>query len=127
MANKVNAETVFGQVLICLRMSKLDYLVKETPYAAYVTVRKKFNKSFDRSNSVNDVVMNDNDVLNEEVKDLKTTCALMRVEYEELEVKNESLNKDIAALDDRLEDAYNEGSTFKADLQKKIKLSKTHL
>ena len=42
MASK--AETVFGQVLICLRMSKLDYMIKETPYSAYLTVRKKFAK-----------------------------------------------------------------------------------
>ena len=44
MARKVCAQNVFGQVLICLRMSQLDYVVKETPYAAYVTVRKQFMK-----------------------------------------------------------------------------------
>ena len=37
MASKVSAENVLGQVLICLRMSKLDFLVTETPYAAYMT------------------------------------------------------------------------------------------
>ena len=45
----VKAENVFGQVLICLRMSKLDYMVKETPYSAYVTIRKKFIKSVDEN------------------------------------------------------------------------------
>ena len=45
---KVKADNVFGQVMICLRMSKLDYLVNETPYSAYVTIRKKFVKSLDR-------------------------------------------------------------------------------
>ena len=34
------ADNVFGQVVICLRMSKLDYMIKETPYSAYVTIRK---------------------------------------------------------------------------------------
>ena len=44
---KVKADNLFGQVMICLRMSKLDYLVNETPYSAYVTIRKKFVKSLD--------------------------------------------------------------------------------
>ena len=39
------ADNVFGQVVICLRMSKLDYMIKATPYSAYVTIRKKFVKS----------------------------------------------------------------------------------
>ena len=47
MAREISAENVFGQVLICLRMSKLDYVIKETPYAGYVTVRKKFMKNVD--------------------------------------------------------------------------------
>ena len=34
------ADNVFGQVVICLRMSKLDYMIKETTYSAYVTIRK---------------------------------------------------------------------------------------
>ena len=45
MVGNGKAENVFGQVLICLRMSKLDFLVKETPYSAYVTIHKKFVKS----------------------------------------------------------------------------------
>ena len=45
MVGPVKAENVFGQVMICLRMSKLDYLVKEMPYSAYATIRKKFIKS----------------------------------------------------------------------------------
>ena len=44
METKVTAENKFGQVLSCLRISKLNFLVKEKPYSAYVTVRKKFHK-----------------------------------------------------------------------------------
>ena len=44
MAVKVSTENAFGQVLICLRMSKLNFLAKETPYSAYITIRKKFVK-----------------------------------------------------------------------------------
>ena len=38
MVGKSSAEDVFGSVLICLRMSKLTFLVKETPYSVYETI-----------------------------------------------------------------------------------------
>ena len=41
-----SAEKACGQVLICLKMSKLNYMVKETPFSAYVTIRKKFLNSY---------------------------------------------------------------------------------
>ena len=45
MTGNVSADNAFGQVLICLRMSELHYIVNETPFSAYVTIRKKFVKS----------------------------------------------------------------------------------
>ena len=127
MAGKVSAENVFGQVLICLRMSKLDYLVKETPYAAYVTVRKKFmknNNATDDTVSVRDaptaanIVIEENIKLREELKDIKTNCAIVRVENEELEIKNEELHKKLLASDDKLEDAFIECVNLKEALGK---------
>ena len=47
MTGKTIAKNALGQVLICLRMSKLNYVAKETPYSAYVTIRKKFVKDAD--------------------------------------------------------------------------------
>ena len=32
------------QILFSLKMSRLNYLVNETPYSAYITIRKKFIK-----------------------------------------------------------------------------------
>ena len=43
--------------------------------------------------------------LKEKLKDLETTCALIRIENEEFELKNHSLKKDIV-LDDMTEEAY---------------------
>ena len=85
------AENVFGQVMICLRMSKLDFLVKETPYSAYVTVRKKFIKCANEETVENRNVglvdapkHNDEkyDKLSEELKYLKTNYATMQFEHE---------------------------------------------
>ena len=39
-------------------MSKLDYVVKETPYSAYVTIRKKFSKSINEELIENVIVEN---------------------------------------------------------------------
>ena len=117
MTSKCDADNVFGQVLICLRMSKLDYLVKETPYA----VRKKFSKAHHIKkdtvvDSVATSVENEKNVLKDEIKDLKTAIALATVEYEELEIQNESMKRDMANLDDKLEEAYLETRNFKAEL-----------
>ena len=47
MVGKVSAQNAFGQVLICLRLSKLNYTVKETPYSGYLTIRKTFVKEME--------------------------------------------------------------------------------
>ena len=78
MARKVSAENVCGQVLICLRMSQLDFLVKEPPYAAYITVRKNFKRSVEVQNQPiveGNAEMNTKHeiaALKKEVTDLKT-------------------------------------------------------
>ena len=42
MAGETCPHNMCGQILVCLKMSNLNYVVKETPYSAYVTIRKKF-------------------------------------------------------------------------------------
>ena len=36
-----SAEFACGQILFTFKHSKLNYIVKETPYSAYITIRKK--------------------------------------------------------------------------------------
>ena len=42
MSSDLLAHTVCEQLLSILKTSKLNYLVKETPYSAFVTIRKRF-------------------------------------------------------------------------------------
>ena len=42
MASKNSQDFACGQVLFSLKTSKLNYLVNETPYSVYITIRKKF-------------------------------------------------------------------------------------
>ena len=75
MTGEVTAENALGQVLICLRMSKLHYIIKETPYSADVTIRKKFMKSVDgdmfECQNVDKVAADADDNLKQKLKDLE--------------------------------------------------------
>ena len=52
------------------------------------------------------------------MKDLKTSCALIRVENEELEIKNEEFEKNIISSEDKIEEAYLECRNLKDALDK---------
>ena len=70
MTGPQTADSVFGQMLICLRMSKLDYMVKETPYSGYVTIRKKFVKNYTGEHvGLMENLKIENNFLNEKVKE----------------------------------------------------------
>ena len=91
MCDNSRAENVFGQILICLRMSKLDYIVKETPYSAYLTIRKKFAKSAkvgtediervgqDDNIAKLDKVQKENNFLKQKIEEVEKGCANLKV------------------------------------------------
>ena len=116
MALSEKADSVCGQVLICLRMSKLDYMVRETPYSAYVTIRKRFNKHVKEEPAdtasdekvhglnANDKILKENSFLREKVIQLENDCAILKVEHDEIEIKLKTVEKDKAALEDDVEE-----------------------
>ena len=135
MVGSVKVENVFGQVLICLRMSNLDFVIKETPYSAYITIRKKFVKAIKEDmheeNSVVDKgthdelkivkdelknVLRDNQFLKSRINDLEKDCATLRVDNEELEIRVDISEKDKLALEDDIEVAFSESR----ELRKKV-------
>ena len=115
MASKTTPDNSFGQLLICLRMSKLNFVVKETPFSAYLTIRKKFVKSsnedvFENANvikgSINDEskqIERENFHLKQKVKEIETECAILHFEKEEFEMKIDAVEKKNAALEDQIE------------------------
>ena len=93
-------------------MSRLDFVVKETPYSANVTVRKKFttgvnedmideSKTVDKSN-VDELknIERENNFLKSKVYELEKMVASLTVENEELEIKVEVAEKDKASIED---------------------------
>ena len=116
MTCKNSPDYACGQVLFCIKMSKLNYLVQETPYSVDITLRKKFMNG-KNANSVNDdiaeevvetneeepsksfkeklvTVENENKELREKMKDNFHTIEMFRVENEELETKNDDLESE---------------------------------
>ena len=125
----MSAEYACGQLLFNLKNSNLHYLIEETHLSAYITIRKKLikpssdnpnsdtiNMNVDMNENVTTIVKKENDALKVEINDQRTLYAMMKVEFEELEIKHESLQKDIATHGDMIEEAYSEGRTLKTSL-----------
>ena len=118
MAGKITAENTFGNVLICLRLSKLNYVVKETPYSAYVTIKKKFIKSYDGEHLEKDFVEKAEQVdvasdalieIKQKVNYLEKESSMLRYENEEREVKYKVLKSVKIALEDQIEELLAKG------------------
>ena len=129
MVSEFSADYACGQIIFNLKSSKLNYLVKETPYSLYITVRKTFVNNVKEAtlNSViiskdvseNEILLRkENGELKDKLNDLKTSNALIQVENEELEDKTESLVRDIICLEDNLEEAYLETRNSKGVVNK---------
>lgn len=130
MIGKNSPDFACGQVLYSIKMSELDYLVKETPYSIYVTLRKKFIKGYtdadDTSEKVDiidvttemlkkklQIAEKENKGLKEKIADDLQITEMLRVEYEELEMKTDNLESDKSELEDTIEELYREISQLK--------------
>ena len=85
MAGEKSPNHACGQLLFSLKMSKLNYLVKETQYFAYITIRKSFIKDNTENISIPVSEPIDKQVellaLKERNKDLETRLALAVVNF----------------------------------------------
>ena len=71
------------QVILCLKKSGLNFLVQETPFAAFITIRKKFYKDFKKPPEANENIVQDektirelqkeNEILKEKMFELETS------------------------------------------------------
>ena len=118
-----------GQILFSLKMTKLNYVVKETPFSAYITIRKKFIQSSfvpQPDVAIEKVTAAENELisLKEKNRYLETKLALITFELEETQVKNEALEKENGRLEDNIEEVLEEKRNVVKDMDK---LSKTSL
>ena len=82
-------EKACGQILFCLKMSNLNYMVKETPYSAYVTIRKKFTKVSNVETPPSIKVNESNEKLRKEHNLLEQKCKALYSENGHLKISNE--------------------------------------
>ena len=101
MVSDSSPHNVCGQILFSLKMSKLNYVVKETRFSAYVCTI----------------------FLKEKNRDLETKLGLITFELEETQVKNEALEKEDEKLEDSIEEVLTEKRTVTKDMNK---LSEEH-
>ena len=99
-----------GQILYSLKMSNLNYLLKETPFSAYITIRKKFirDTSIEKLDKLgNDSSPSDLEVeviaLRESKKDLETRIEIAKVDFEERELEKESILAKLDKQDEEIE------------------------
>ena len=104
------ASLMCNQVLRIVKDSNLNYLVNETPFSAYVTIRKKFvkNKEAEHSTAVDDFALSDlvlrqeNISLRQKVNGLESDKGYLNIEKEELELKLEEMDKKNRILEENI-------------------------
>ena len=125
MAGKNSPDFACGQILFSLKMSKLNYLVNETPYSVYITIRKKFMRDNSEQCVTTENSKNDNDkeselhALKDQVKDLETRLAMAKVDFEERDMEKCNLLAKISKSEDVIEDFSEKERTF----VKKVKMT----
>ena len=126
MANESSPNFACGQVIFNLKMSKLNYVVKETPYSAYITIRKKFKSSGDKIQDPSIVATANNKLRNVEMalesmriknEELEREIGLSKVDFEELEVKYEALEKENSKSEDTIEECFADNRKLKQKLE----------
>ena len=117
MVDESSPHNVCGQILFSLKMSRLNYMVKETPFSAYVTIKKKFVHSAEAIPEPlfvkpDELKKSDQEInsLKEKNKDLERRVALAIIEVEQIESKCEALENKNRNLDDKYEEMFSENS-----------------
>ena len=108
MTGEKSPDFKYGKIVFCLKMSRLNYLVKEIPYSTYINIRKKcIKESLENKSAPVDLMIEDKDSeilkLKEKNTDLETRLAIAKVEYEENELVKEKLVAEITKNEDVIE------------------------
>ena len=125
MASEKSPDFACGQYLYSLKMSQLHYIVKETPFSVFITMRNKFirdaidheevnidtNEKKDTSEKLK-CLENEKLKLQNKINDDAKLIGMLRFENEEL-IKNGNLESEKIHLDDKIEDLYKEISIQK--------------
>ena len=88
--NLAEASEICEKIHHFVRMSKLDFMINQTPYSSYITVRRKFQK-----NALDENISLNVDTKNTEDTGSKGKNEALEKENRLLQSQNENLQKDI--------------------------------
>ena len=94
------ASKVCDALMFAIKTSQLDFVIQETPYSSFVTIRKKFKKSFSSSDEVTEV---DNRVDNETLRELNLENCKLKEMIKEKDAQFESVKKNSIMIQEKLE------------------------
>ena len=88
-------------LMLSIKKSQLDFLIQETPFSSFVTIRKKFHKGYDRSCPK---IPEDDNAHNEtELDKLKRENALLKEAMVDKEAQFQAVRAESTKLNDKLE------------------------
>ena len=103
MTGNYSANFVCNQILRVIKESELNYLINETPYSSFITIRKKFVKNSDAHKAPENPSSGDDLVLGDVVlrqENISLRCKLKNLQKDkcEIEIKNEELVLNVEGL-----------------------------
>jgi predicted RNase H-like nuclease (RuvC/YqgF family) len=123
MTGNLRANIVCNQVLRVVKESNLNYLVKETPYSAFITIRKKFIRQREAEDTLevtpavddlalSDVVLRQENIsLRQKFNDLESDKGHLKIEKEDLELKIETLTGKNKILEEKVNQLESENNS----------------
>jgi hypothetical protein len=89
-----------SKLLDAIKSSQLDFLLQETPYSVFLTIRKKYIKSFEPASK--EELFEHESV----IEDLKQENENLRNAAKEITIENEANKNKVAILEKRLENVF---------------------
>ena len=122
------ASVTCSRVLNTIKTSQLDFYLQETPYSAFITIRKKYMKDFKHTTED----LSENIEVENIIKDLKRENEKLTNYAKEKEVESDSIKNNARILEEKLEKAEKEmlkhfehSNKQKSDLSEEINLLKS--
>ena len=84
MVGEKSPEFASGNIVYGLKMSRLNYIVKETPYSLYITVRKKFIKDEPEDQNSDNVRIEEKSDVEKNVKGVENENLMLKKKVDDL-------------------------------------------
>ena len=102
MTGNLRANTVCNQVLKVVKESNLNYLVNETPFSAFITIRKNFVRQSGKQEALEVTLACDDYSLKQKCRELEKELTQLKTNLQGCEVKIEGLVEENNNLEEKV-------------------------